>query len=336
MNAPSATRQTKPRIASSWSSSRLNGGEFSFARHLREQCRFLGKGSGHIRFARREPENTPRKHCRAPSFRLSVHLTLVMQDSTRRSAQEIFEEVKASAREELSRSASALLFSGFVGGLGMGLTGLSVALALSYLGNSPTAQFVSFCFYPVGFIVVIVGRAQLFTENTLYPVVLILDERKHLLQSLKLWVTVFVSNVAGAVFFGWLVMKTGALSPNFADALAGLGTEAVQGHFTLIFAKGILGGWLIALVAWMVTASHWTIGQVAITWMLTFIVGAGHFSHCIASSAEIVAAIMSGHLHFINYFNWLLPATLGNIAGGVFMVSVLNYGQVKIGSEEEE
>jgi formate/nitrite transporter FocA (FNT family) len=214
----------------------------------------------------------------------------------------------------------------------MGITGLAVALALSYLGNSPPAQFVSFGFYPIGFIVVIVGRAQLFTENTLFPVALALDERGHILDTLRLWGTVFVANVAGAVFFGWLVMKTGALAPNFADALAGLGTEAVQGHFTLIFAKGVLGGWLIALVAWMVTASHWTIGQVVIIWMLTFIVGAGRFSHCIASSAEIVAAIMSGHLHFSNYFEWLLPATLGNIVGGVFMVSVLNYAQVRMGT----
>jgi formate/nitrite transporter FocA (FNT family) len=259
-----------------------------------------------------------------------------MENSSRRSAQEIFEGVIRSAREELARPTPGLMFSGFVAGIGMGLTGLSVALALSYLGNSPTAQFISFCFYPIGFIVVIVGRAQLFTENTLFPVVLVLDERDHVRNTLRLWGAVFVSNVAGAVFFGWLVMKTGALAPNFADALAGLGTEAVQGHFTLIFAKAVLGGWLIALVAWMVTASHWTIGQVAIIWMLTFIVGAGRFSHCIASSAEIVAAIMSGHLHFSNYFAWLLPATLGNIVGGVFIVSVLNYGQVRMGAAEAE
>jgi formate/nitrite transporter FocA (FNT family) len=258
-----------------------------------------------------------------------------MQDSSRRSAHEIFENVLKNAREELGRSSSGLLFSGFVAGVCMGLTGLSVALVLSYLGNSPTAHFVSFCFYPIGFIVVIVGRAQLFTENTLFPVALVLDERGHLLNTLRLWGLVFAANVAGAVFFGWLVMKTGALPANFSDALAGLGTEAVVGHFTLIFAKAVLGGWLIALVAWMVTASHWTIGQVAVIWMLTFIVGAGHFSHCIASSAEIVAAVMSGHLHFSNYFGWLLPATLGNIVGGVFIVSVLNYGQVRIGSGTE-
>ena len=256
-----------------------------------------------------------------------------MAESTRRSAQQIFDVVVESAREELARSAGALIFSGLAGGISMGLTGLAVALALSYLGDGPIQQFISFAFYPIGFIVVIIARAQLFTENTLYPVVLILDERKHVLKTLRLWGLVFASNVVGAVFVGWLLMKTGALPHNFADALAGLGLHAAEGHFTLIFAKGVIGGWLIALLAWMVCASHWTIAQIVITWMLAFIVGAGHFSHCIASSAEIIAAIMSGHLHFSNYFQWLLPATLGNIVGGVSIVSLLNYGQVRIGSE---
>src|SRR5690348_17350726 len=113
---------------------------------------------------------------------------LNMQDSsTRRSAHQIFEEVTHNAREELSRGTVPLLFSGLAGGISMGLTGLGVALAISYLGDSPTAQFIAFAFYPIGFIVVIIGRAQLFTENTLYPVVLILDEHKHVLNTLRLW-----------------------------------------------------------------------------------------------------------------------------------------------------
>jgi formate/nitrite transporter FocA (FNT family) len=257
-----------------------------------------------------------------------------MPDSTRRSAQEIFEEVVESGRDELSRTTFALMFSGLAGGISMGLTGLAVALALSYLGNGPVQEFISFAFYPVGFIVVIIGRAQLFTENTLYPVVLVLDERRHLLNTLRLWAIVFVSNVVGAMLVACLLMKTGALPKNFADALAGLGVHAAEGTFLVIFAKGIIGGWLIALVAWMVTAAHWTSGQIAVTWLLTFIVGAGHFSHCIASSAEIFAAILSGHIPMIRFFSWLLPATLGNITGGVAIVSLLNYGQVRGGEPD--
>ncbi len=255
-----------------------------------------------------------------------------MEDSTRRSAHEILEQVILNARDELARPTLGLIFSGLAGGLSMGLTGLGVAIALSYLGDGPVQQFAAFCFYPVGFIVVIIGRAQLFTENTLFPVVLVLDEHKHVLNTLRLWAAVFISNVAGAVFFGWLLIKTGALPANIADALAGLGVHAAEGHFTLIFAKAVIGGWLIALVAWMVSASHWTIGQIAVIWMLTFIVGAGHFSHSIASSAEIIAAVLSAHLRFSNYFQWLLPATLGNIVGGVAIVTLLNYAQVRMGA----
>lgn len=275
--------------------------------------------------------------CGGHNERWSTHLIREdMQESTRRSAHEIFEEVVNNAREELSRSSTALMFSGLAGGISMGLTGLGVALALSYLGDGPVQEFISFIFYPIGFIVVVIGRAQLFTENTLYPVVLVLDEHKHVLNTLRLWTVVFVANVAGAVFVGWLFMKTGALPHNFADALAGLGVHAAEGHFTLIFAKGVIGGWLIALVAWMVTASHWTIGQVIVTWLLTFLVGAGHFSHCIASSGEIFAAVMSQHIHFVDYLRWLLPATLGNIVGGVAIVTLLNYGQVRLGQGGEE
>src|SRR4051794_16247687 len=208
------------------------------------------------------------------------------QESTRRSAEQILEEVIENGRDELSRSTLGLLFSGFGGGISMGLTGLAVALALSYFGKGPVQEFVSFFFYPIGFIVVIIGRAQLFTENTLFPVVLVLDERKHVLNTLRLWVAVFAANVAGAVFFGWLVMKTGALSPNFADALAGLGMEAANGHFTLIFAKGIIGGWLVALLAWVGRGRPLAVWENAGTRVVYFFLGAGPFFPFIPHSAE--------------------------------------------------
>jgi formate/nitrite transporter FocA (FNT family) len=91
----------------------------------------------------------------------------------------------------------------------------------------------------------------------------------------------------------------------------------------------MVGGWLIALVAWVVTASHWTIGQVAMIWLLTFVLGIGRFAHCIVTSSEILSAVLYGLVPAMGYIRWLVPATLGNIVGGVVMVSLLNYGQVK-------
>jgi formate/nitrite transporter FocA (FNT family) len=83
----------------------------------------------------------------------------------------------------------------------------------------------------------------------------------------------------------------------------------------------------------MVTASHWTIGQIAVIWLLTFVVGIGHFAHCIASTGEIMSAVFAGSVSFGHYLSWLALATSGNIVGGVTIVTLLNFGQVKAGQD---
>lgn len=254
-------------------------------------------------------------------------------DTRRLTAPEIFHAAQDNAREELKRSSRSLAFSGVLGGLTMGLTGLGVAAVRAILGSGGWEELVSFLIYPIGFIAVIIGRAQLFTENTLYPVVLILDERRylgrHLRQTLRLWAVVFTANVLGALFFALLAIRTGALPPEISSQLVTLGVSSMTGAASHFFWSGIVGGWLIALVAWMVTASQWTIGQVMMIWLLAFVVGIGKFAHCIASSGEILAAVVAGAASADAYLRWLLFATLGNITGGVVIVSVLNYGQVQ-------
>ncbi len=249
--------------------------------------------------------------------------------STRRSAQEILDQVIQNGHEELDRSTHALALSGIAGGMTMGLTGLSVAIAQSTLGEGQWQEFVAHMVYPLGFVAVIIGRAQLFTENTLYPVIIVLDERGKLANMLRLWGTVFFSNVVGALLFSFLAVRTPSLMPGYKEALIKLGLGALGNTTGFIFWSGVIGGWIIALVAWIVSASHWTIGQVVIVWMLTFVVGIGHFAHCIATSGEILAAVWAGNAPILSYVHWLLFATLGNIAGGVSIVSLLNYGQVR-------
>src|SRR5436853_2881511 len=250
-------------------------------------------------------------------------------ESRRLTADEIFKAAVENARSELQRSSQTLAFSGVAGGLTLGLSGLAVASIQAMAGTSAWADLVAHLMYPVAFIAVIIGRGQLFTENTLYPMVLVLDELRHFYNTLRLWAVVFAANILGALLFAALAVKTEAVKPYIISHLVEIGHRAADGSMGSFFWSGMVGGWLIALVAWVVTASHWTIGQVAMIWLLTFVLGIGRFAHCIVTSSEILSAVLYGLVPAMGYIRWLVPATLGNIVGGVVMVSLLNYGQVK-------
>ena len=252
------------------------------------------------------------------------------RDLDRPTANEIYEQVALNGRRELRRSNLALAISGIAGGLLMGLTGLSVAILMSMLGNTASGRVIALFFYPLGFVVVILGRAQLFTENTLYPVALLLAERGHFLSTLRLWGIVFPANILGAFLFALLAVRTGALRPEVVTALAHLGTEAASITVSHAFWSGVVGGWIIATVAWLVSGSHSITGSVMLIWTMTFVVGIGHFAHCVASSGEILSSVLVGQETATHFFRWLLPATLGNISGGVLLVTLLEYGQSKL------
>lgn len=156
-------------------------------------------------------------------------------ETRRLTATEIFDAATENARSELRRPCRGLAFSGLAGGMTMELTAIAVAAVRSFLGDGGWQQLVAYMVYPSGFIAVIIGRQQLFTENTLYPVVLVLDERKHLLSTLRLWGVVFGSNIAGALIFAALAIYTPAVKPEISVRLVELGSEAVVGSFAHLF-----------------------------------------------------------------------------------------------------
>ena len=259
----------------------------------------------------------------------------VQKHLARPSAEDIYKQVATNARQELKRSSISLGISGFAGGTFMGLSALGTALALSMLGSSPGMTMVSRMFYPLGFIVVIVGRSQLFTENTLYPVALVLAEKKEFWNTMRLWSVVLPANVCGAFAFACLAALTPALNPHVVQALAQLGLDAAAHPAATIFWSGVMGGWIIALAAWLVSGSHSISGSIVVIWLLTFIVGLGNFAHCIATSGEVLVAVLTHHAAWIAYPRWFLPAVSGNICGGVLMVTILEYGQVIYGKDAE-
>jgi formate/nitrite transporter FocA (FNT family) len=257
------------------------------------------------------------------------------KDLQRPSAEDIYKQVAENARQELERPSIALALSGFGAGAFMGLSALGTAIGLSLLADSTHARIFSRMFYPLGFIVVIIGRSQLFTENTLYPVALVLKEKRQFWNTMRLWSVVLPSNVLGALGFAMLATHTSAIDPSFVSAMAGLGAKAITHPASTVFWSGVIAGWMIALAAWLVSASHSITGSVMVIWMLTYVVGLGDFAHCIASSCEILTTVLLHQAPALAFFQWFGPAVLGNIFGGICLVTILEYGQVIYGSESE-
>lgn len=262
-----------------------------------------------------------------------------MADNARLSAAQIFGRASAAGEEELARPWHNLAFSALGAGLAMGLSGLGVALLLGVLGKEGFGQAVAFLGYSVGFVVVILGRQQLFTENTLFPVAATLHDRSLLASTARLWVVVLAGNLVGTALFAAVVVYTPAVTADALAQLAELGAHQAERPFSATFWTAVVAGWIIALVAWLVTAATDTSGRVLAIVLLSYFVGLGEFAHSIAGSAEVLTALFHGETGGSAAVAWHVGAVLGNAVGGVVIVTLFNYGQVpreQVMSEHEQ
>lgn len=189
--------------------------------------------------------------------------------------------------------------------------------------------------YPIGFIIVILGKAQLFTTNTVTPVTVALTDARQIPNMLRLWTVVLVFNLLGALVFAAAIVYGEVLAPYAYRLLLDEVAHKLDYGFWSMLIRGVFGGWLVALIAWMIAASRDTISQIFFIWVLTFLIPIGGLTHCVAGSAEVMMSVFANKTSWIEYFgSFLLPTTIGNIMGGVFLVALLNYGQV-IGSRKK-
>jgi formate-nitrite transporter family protein len=249
---------------------------------------------------------------------------------TRLTAEEIHENVLVQAEDEMKRPASDLFWSAVSAGLTIGWSFVGGAYAATLVAPE-MRKTVEAAIYPLGFILVIIGRSQLFTENTLEPVIPVLDRptREKLGKMFRLWALVLAGNMVGAAFFALLFAHTSVVSPEVSASMREMSGKALEGTFGSQFYHAIFAGWLIALTAWLVSATTFTGAQIALIWMTTAPIAALDFRHSIAGSVEAFYAASSGITTWLGAVEgFVIPALLGNILGGVVFVAILNHGQV--------
>ncbi|MCA9776223.1 MAG: formate/nitrite transporter family protein [Candidatus Eremiobacteraeota bacterium] len=262
-----------------------------------------------------------------------------LREGRRRSAPsvlEIHEAIRLEGEHELSRPVLALIVSGLAAGLSMGFSFLAEGALASSLPEAEWSDLISKLGYSIGFLIVILGRQQLFTENTLTPIIALFSHPslKCLYKLLRLWLVVLVANLVGATAFAAFLALTPVVDPSILGPLKNIALHVLEPTALSIFLRGILGGWLIALMVWLLpfaeTARPWVI------LIVTYLVGVGHLAHIIAGSVEVLYAVFLGLVPLsMALGTFMLPALAGNILGGVAFVSMLHHAQVRFDGEHD-
>jgi formate/nitrite transporter FocA (FNT family) len=247
----------------------------------------------------------------------------------------IHEVVLRQGESELERPTKALIWSGLAAGLSMGFSLIAEGLLRSMLPDTAWRPLIAKLGYSLGFLIVIVGKQQLFTENTLTPILPLMQHKdgRTLWNVARLWTAVFAANLAGAHIVAWLLAATPSIAHPVQQAFLELGREAMAPPFGEKVLHGIFAGWLIALLVWILGAAKSE--GTAIILILTYIVGLGKFTHVIAGSIEALFLLWAGQITWWDAVGgYTLPALIGNTIGGVSLVAAVNHAQVIAGKDD--
>lgn len=242
----------------------------------------------------------------------------------------LHETIRTQGEEELKRGVSALWWSALAAGLSMGFSMVAKGVLHAHLPPGGINHLISNLGYCVGFIVVIIARQQLFTENTLTAVLPLMRQTtsSRLLKLLRLWGVVLVGNLVGVTLFAAGVAYGDLFGDPVRASFVSLGEEVMKNTAIQMFTKGIVAGWLIATMVWLIPAVHES--KIIIITVMTYLIGMASFTHIIAGSTEIAYLVFVGNISAAEgIFRFGLPTLFGNIVGGAFIFALISHAQVR-------
>ena len=242
----------------------------------------------------------------------------------------LYEVIRRAGEEELSRPLRSLAYSGVAAGMMISMSVLGEAILRTYLPDAPWAYLVENAGYSLGFLLVILGGMQLFTENTITTVLPVIAERRRKLlwMMLRLWGIVLAANVVGCFAISAFYHYTPAIAPEFRPAIDQLSAHATGFPPAEAFVRAIPAGVLVAALVWMLPQRN--AGRFAIIFAFTWLIAAGDFTHVVAGSVEWGWEFWNGRLGLIDGFvTFFLPVLAGNVVGGTVIFTLTTHGQVK-------
>lgn len=242
----------------------------------------------------------------------------------------IYEVIRRDGTHEMARPAASLWWSGIAAGMLISLSVLGQGILLAALPDTKWGALVASFGYSFGFVVVVLGQMQLFTENTITSVLPVVGHpsRKKLLAIARVWTIVLGANVCGAFVAASLFAFTPALEPDVLGAINDLARHATGHGFGPSFFKAIPAGVLVAAVVWMLPSA--AASRLGLIVLFTWLIAAGDFTHVVAGSVEMAYLLLLSELGAVKAVTeFFIPTLCGNIVGGTLVFTLTAWGQVR-------
>ncbi|WP_247002339.1 formate/nitrite transporter family protein [Halosolutus gelatinilyticus] len=241
------------------------------------------------------------------------------------SSDEVFQRIIADADEEVTSGNRELFFSGLAAGFAITITFLLYA---SLYGSTDGHPILSYLLYPLGFIYIIIGGYQLYTENTLPPVALTIERLVSLPALLRHWVIVLAGNFTGGALGAIALTWGGVFDQSAEEAALSIARHGIETPWWDLFFKGAFAGLIVAGVVWVTFASRDTVSRLLVVYLAFLAIPVGNLFHVVVSFTEMVYLVLGDNLNpFVGMTEFVLPVLLGNTLGGVILVTVVNYYQ---------
>ncbi|PJE27663.1 Formate/nitrite transporter FocA, FNT family [Pseudooceanicola antarcticus] len=242
----------------------------------------------------------------------------------------VHEVIRRAGEKEMDRDGMALMWSAIAGGITMATSFMARGLLHAHLPETEVGFLFEAMGYTVGFIFVICAGQQLFTENTVTPVLPLMSQPRlsKLWRVLRLWGIVLAGNTIGgavaAAVFAWMPLFDAETSESFAQ----IGLHLIGKPAGEMFAGGIVSGWLIATLVWAMAAAPQA--RLPLIFLATWIISLGDFPHVVAGTVEVLYLVFLGNEGLVAVLGeFWLPTLAGNVIGGTLIFALVAHAQVR-------
>jgi formate/nitrite transporter FocA (FNT family) len=241
----------------------------------------------------------------------------------------IYEVVRRLGEEEMDRPLVSLWWSGVAAGLSISFSLLAQGILRQHLPDAPWRVLIAAFGYSVGFLIVVLGRQQLFTESNITVVLPVLKELTpyNVWRMARLWAIVLVANLAGTLFAAAFCRYFPVIPQGLYDSMLAISRELAQLSWWQMCFRGVTSGFLIAAMVWMLPTAE--SAKLAVITLMTWLIAVGGFTHIIAGSMEAYLLVLAGDWEWWRFITgFFLPVLIGNMVGGTALFALISYAQV--------